>query len=674
MRIKSRIIARHYATPHTYVDKQLKVLPLRAGRRSETWIHVVKFFKFGMRVLVMPPYKIRRVVREFALPRAYSVLVYTEGGHYYAKDSNGNTICADSPTACLQESVNYVVRKGGGRILVKRGTYNPKQTVNIPDGAKLIIEGEGDSTVFRYIDPFTLFLHTSSNPTWTSVLIFRNFKIDRSGSGSNNANIIYVLYALYDEYDNITIVDDYREVGEDVGLYGRNSIVSIVKNSRFFNKAAPVWFHSYLVHIHSNYARNTSLIGFGAGNLLPESVFGYKQPPGYPLDGLVVIENNACIDCGRGDEAYAVDNEGSNPYTYGTGIIRSNSLISQDYTVKNAAIICANVDRCIIEDNFVNVAVQNFVINASWKATESSLVVVRNNKINSTSLSNVFPILIYADKAVIEGNDIMAKITADGSDVGVLRYGIELKVHDITFVRNNVSYTYPNALYNQRYFINSEGYIRRVIFKENLIDVSYPSNISSGYGIDFEDINSKNAEFIIIENNNIKFSAGRPLTISLWGIYPNPPLIRVIGNKFYSGKETNILIGLRNNNTVKATILNNELTGVAGVNLYADAGIAPMLIFTDRDAKIVAISPTLEVRYEKRNSGSATFRGDGTTTQFSIPHRLSSTPTKVLVTPASRDAADQFYVTADSTYIYVNYLTAPPAGTNNIVLNWYAEV
>ena len=40
MRIKSKIIVRHYAAPHTYVDKQLKVLPLRARRRSETWIHV----------------------------------------------------------------------------------------------------------------------------------------------------------------------------------------------------------------------------------------------------------------------------------------------------------------------------------------------------------------------------------------------------------------------------------------------------------------------------------------------------------------------------------------------------------------------------------------------------------------------------------------------------------
>jgi len=78
--------------------------------------------------------------------------------------------------------------------------------------------------------------------------------------------------------------------------------------------------------------------------------------------------------------------------------------------------------------------------------------------------------------------------------------------------------------------------------------------------------------------------------------------------------------------------------------------------------------------YLTENSGKATFSGDGTTTQFKIAHGLVSKPSKVLVTPASADAAGDFYVTADDTYIYVNYLSAPPSGTDNVVLCWYAEV
>lgn len=78
--------------------------------------------------------------------------------------------------------------------------------------------------------------------------------------------------------------------------------------------------------------------------------------------------------------------------------------------------------------------------------------------------------------------------------------------------------------------------------------------------------------------------------------------------------------------------------------------------------------------YLKKNSGTATFSGNGTTTQFTIAHGLVNTPNKVLVTPMSIDASGDFYVTADATNIYVNYKTAPPAGTDNVVLSWYAEV
>ena len=78
--------------------------------------------------------------------------------------------------------------------------------------------------------------------------------------------------------------------------------------------------------------------------------------------------------------------------------------------------------------------------------------------------------------------------------------------------------------------------------------------------------------------------------------------------------------------------------------------------------------------YITENSGTATFNGDGSTTQFSIAHGLVSTPSKVLVTPMTADAAGDFYVTADADYIYINYKTAPPSGTDNVKVSWYAEV
>ena len=75
-----------------------------------------------------------------------------------------------------------------------------------------------------------------------------------------------------------------------------------------------------------------------------------------------------------------------------------------------------------------------------------------------------------------------------------------------------------------------------------------------------------------------------------------------------------------------------------------------------------------------RSGGKAVFSGDGSTTQFSIAHGLVSAPSKVVVTPCSADASGSFYVTADDTYIYVNYSSAPPSGTDNVCLHWHAEV
>jgi hypothetical protein len=80
------------------------------------------------------------------------------------------------------------------------------------------------------------------------------------------------------------------------------------------------------------------------------------------------------------------------------------------------------------------------------------------------------------------------------------------------------------------------------------------------------------------------------------------------------------------------------------------------------------------IGYVTENSGTATFSGNGSQTTFTIAHGLAGTPNVVNVTPASNDAKGSFYVTVDATNIYVNYATAPPSGTNNVVLYWSASV
>lgn len=80
---------------------------------------------------------------------------------------------------------------------------------------------------------------------------------------------------------------------------------------------------------------------------------------------------------------------------------------------------------------------------------------------------------------------------------------------------------------------------------------------------------------------------------------------------------------------------------------------------------------TGNIKFRKKRG---TITADGGLTQYAIPHQLYATPTRIVVVPRSADAAQPFYVTADSTNIYINYRTAPPSGTNNVVLDWLAEV
>ena len=69
------------------------------------------------------------------------VTVYTKGGHYFAIDENNNLICTGSPTACIQEAINYVYNSGGGIVRIRRGNYNISQSITMLSG--IIVKGEG---------------------------------------------------------------------------------------------------------------------------------------------------------------------------------------------------------------------------------------------------------------------------------------------------------------------------------------------------------------------------------------------------------------------------------------------------------------------------------------------------------------------------------------------------
>lgn len=73
-----------------------------------------------------------------------------------------------------------------------------------------------------------------------------------------------------------------------------------------------------------------------------------------------------------------------------------------------------------------------------------------------------------------------------------------------------------------------------------------------------------------------------------------------------------------------------------------------------------------------KEEGQISFDGDGSKTQFQIPHGLSSRPSSWQVTPNSDEASLISNVSADANNLIVNFDSAPPAGSQNLKFTWEA--
>jgi hypothetical protein len=70
--------------------------------------------------------------------------------------------------------------------------------------------------------------------------------------------------------------------------------------------------------------------------------------------------------------------------------------------------------------------------------------------------------------------------------------------------------------------------------------------------------------------------------------------------------------------------------------------------------------------------GTNTQSGNASTTVFTIPHGLASTPNIYFVSASSKDAAADFYTTVDATNLTITYPFSPSSGTNNLTWDWMA--
>ena len=299
-----------------------------------------------------------------------------------------------------------------------------------------------------------------------------------------------------------------------------------------------------------------------------------------------------------------------------------------------------------------NIIAENIIINKPILIVGAIGIIIENNLI----INSPYPIrLPYSSSSDLSENIIIVGNMMVGDGVSTNQYVLIENVNGLSF-KDNIMY-------------NCAGGIAVLNGTSIKIDGNLFYNCSlNSYVIGTSSIDAQ------ISNNKIyKFKntgSGIRIYAGDVAVFGNEIIQETIGSEYGIRISTNSI-------QVYDNKIKNCYYGV-----YEDSGkdnniIIRNMLFSCQYPIVKSGANTIvkyNIGYATEKSGKAVFSGDGTTTQFNIAHGLVSTPSKILITPGSNDAKGTFYATADTTYIYVNYATAPPTGTNNVVLYWYAEV
>jgi len=190
----------------------------------------------------------RKEFVERTFPHAYDVLVYQDGGHYYAKDSRGNVICVDSPTACLQESINNL--DNGGTILIMNGIYIVNQPIIMRPRVNIVGSNRSDFNglqgvilykSFTGADPNDDFLIDFDPNVQTDYWSIRNIQL-RLASGYSGGGI-RIRASRYGVVDFVSIIGFNGDgVRFAVGAAGTMTYDNVVQNSFIYGAANGIAF------------------------------------------------------------------------------------------------------------------------------------------------------------------------------------------------------------------------------------------------------------------------------------------------------------------------------------------------------------------------------------------------------------------------------------------------
>jgi len=273
----------------------------------------------------------------------------------------------------------------------------------------------------------------------------------------------------------------------------------------------------------------------------------------------------------------------------------------------------------------------NLIFNEASKPLITGIGVITTNGVS-----------IIGNKIINEGteNVYWAPIGVNGRTYTVLR---DIEIMD------NVIHTKNH--YGMRITDLVDG-----VIKGNRIYIDELSSDSAGIRLGYHADKSFGTGTVSVEDNNIVVSGSEAQKDAIYirkvsSGGSGSITIKIDGNKVHAASKfvrTNIA------DILSPIIGKNNHYSVSGGTLVSDEGTVKTKLMV--------------------NSGTATFSGDASTTDFNIPHNMRQTPTIVHLEAKTSDAAGDKYWEADNTNITVHFITAPPTGDNNVILSWRAEV
>jgi len=581
-------------------------------------------------------------------PDPYDAMVFTETGangqHYYAMDSVGNVFCVDSPTACMQEAINYVINnKTSGVVFIRSGTYTVSAEAVIaestPRSYNVTIIGERGATI------------QTTTPTITP--------------GYNNGILHFYSVGGVKEINieglNLSLTD---------GSESFSNVISIELGGNA--TAAQTWrIRIRGNRITSNYQVNSSG-GYTNGILIMsrDAASGYSP---VPVDFDVRIDGNRVVGTGYGIYVpnYSIQGQAS-----GRVVVRNNFVDTQWTT-------SAGTDDIFVFGNVNNINPQYFIpyviiegntaLNPGDTAIEAAQainMVIRGNTTNGPiHLSYNWFNGIVENNAVYGGSKLtyIGAYTA-GTSIGYIRN---------TIIQGNSLYNANISVYLDLSQLSSPIDIGPISTLNNNMLIENLTLSSGILGIQIQSSNWSNQPKVLIQGNNIRFNNVNANSNTIAGIaYAAPPaVIDISHNAFDFTGVTNAsnITGIQVNNGYPAFIRNNIIKGSTQwlyVNYWGPYYTSHNYV----DNTNVYIGNNITV-YFRRNAGYPT-EASGTatissgSTSVTVNHGLVCTPSKVLITPLAQPSGNLWVSNITSTSFTINISSAPSA---NLSVAWSAE-